>query len=196
MRKEGPLTIIKFHLGVVLGLVLLFAGYGEAQERWTVAAETDPLRGTIAGIALSPTVIPTKPMGPYGEVKSQIAIRCHRGKTRIRIRFNQEPNLVGGQVSQRYAGQVFFNYRGAWDGDVKIMLLYHAPGERFIQYENSPLRLLGARSLKKKGFLSRMSKHREFRLETRWSGLEETYFVFPLAGARESIRKCREIGRR
>ena len=184
----------KCYLGVVLGLVLPFADYGKAQERWTVAAETDPLTGTNTGIALSPTVVPTKPTGSYGEVKSQIAIRCHRGTTRIRIRFNQEPNLVGGRVSQRYAGQVFFQFRGAWDGDVKSMLLYHAPGERFIQYENPPPLLLRGRTLNKKGFLSRMSKHRELRLETRWSGLEEIYFVYPLVGAREAIRKCSEIG--
>ena len=177
-------------------------GKGEAQERWTAAAETHPLTGVITGITLSPMV----PMKSYGEVKSQIAIRCDRGKTRIRIRFNQEPNFVGGEASQRYAGMVYFYYRSGWNGDVKTVLLYHAPGEWFVQCDSPPgileagnltaglRRRLGG-ILSKKDFLRRLSKHQEFRLETRWSGLGETYFVFPLAGAREAIRKCREIGK-
>ena len=175
-------------------------GEGRAKERWRVAAEPHPLTGVITGIALSPMV----PAESYGEVESQIAIHCNRGRTRIRIRFNQEPNFVGGKNSQRFAGMVYYHFRSGWDGDVKTVLFYHGPGERFVQCDSSPGILEGDLTaglrrrfrgiLSKKDFLRRLSKHKEFRLETRWSGFGETYFVFPLAGAREAIRKCREIG--
>ncbi len=174
---------------------------GRTMERWRVAAEPHPLTGVITGIALSPMV----PAESYGEVESQIAIHCNRGRTRIRIRFNQEPNFVGGKNSQRFAGMVYYYFRSGWDGDVKTMLFYHGPGERFVQCGSPPgileagdltagLRRRFRGILSKKDFWRRLSKHQEFRLETRWSGLGETYFVFPLAGAREAIRKCREIG--